>query len=149
VYSVATSWLPVELMLAHYTTLDRLDVPDTVIERNAALVGQRLGQTFMANVIRLGRTAGVRSSSWTLLQQTDRVWDRVYAGGGCRVLRVGPKDAQLEFSGLPFTQCRYYRIAQIANIRGLVGLFSKAAYVRPVRPRIADPLTLALSISWV
>lgn len=148
-YSVASSWLPVEVALVHYQTLDRLRVTDAAIERNASRVGARLGTTFMGNMVRVGQSAGIKPSGWGVLKHVDRVWDRVFEGGGCRVIRVGPKDALIEFCGIALAQCRYYRVAHVANVRGISQLFSSTNYVRSVRSRDQNPLTLAVSISWV
>lgn len=148
-FSLASSWLPVDAVLAHYEACDRLGLSDELIAQNAAQVGERLGETFMANVLRSARLAGMSDVSWTVLKQVGRVWDRVYAGGGCKVICTGPKDATLEFTGLPLAQCRYYRVAHLANVRALVGLFTRTGFVRAVRPRQPDPMTVAVGLSWV
>lgn len=148
-YSLASSWLPVQVALAHYENCERLAISDDQIEQNAARVGERLGQTFMANLLRSVRKATGVETSWSVLKQADRLWDRVYAGGGCRVYRVDRKDALFEFCGLPLARCRYYRVAHVANIRALVGMFSERSYVRAARPLQNDPTTLAIALSWV
>lgn len=148
-YSLASSWLPVEAVLAHYETCERLGLSDALIERNAARVGERLGETFMANLMRSARLVGMSDVSWTVLKQSGRVWDRVFAGGRCQVICTGPKDATLEFTGLPLAQCRYYRVAHLANMRALVGLFTKKGFVRAVRSRHPHPTTIAVGLSWV
>lgn len=146
-YSVASSWLPVDVMLAHYMTLESLGIPDEAIERNAEKVGAGIAETFMATLLRTAQSIGVPGLPWLILKQSDRVFGRIFRGGACRVQRVGPTEALIEHRGLPLTQCRYYRVAHVANVRGVSHLFGKSV-VRQARSSDSDGLTMAVSIKW-
>ena len=146
-YSVASSWLPVDVMLAHYETLGSLGIPDEAIERNAEKVGARIAETFMATLLRTAQSMGVPGLAWMILKQSDRVFGRLFMGGACRVYRVGPSEALVEHRGLPLAQCRYYRVAHVANVRGVSRLFGKSQ-VRQARAADAEGLTMAVSIKW-
>jgi hypothetical protein len=78
-----------------------------------------------------------------------RVWDRVYTGGSCTVLRTGPKDLFLEQNGNPLASSRYLRIASQGFFKSLTELFSAKAYIKAARPRQPGPLAFALRGSWV
>ena len=68
--------------------------------------------------------------------------------GLCDVSRVGPKDAMIEYRGMPPCRYAYFREAfRGANHAG-IGLFAKSVYVHEVPKRRSDE-GMALKCSWV
>jgi hypothetical protein len=81
-------------------------------------------------MVRAAKTAG--ATPWIALGSTNRLYERLFEGGGCCVTKIGPKDARLEMARNPVTGLAYFRNA----LRGLyqVGmeLFCTKAYVTEI-----------------
>lgn len=147
-FTIALSWVPVEVALAHYGACEALDLRDHELEAMGQLVAERLAGTFLGTVLRASREAGL-DAPWVALRAQPRIWDRLYMGGIVRIYRTGPKDATAEFYGLPLSQLRYFRVAYCSYYRALAGMFVRNAHVKPTRPREALPHAFALTGSWV
>jgi hypothetical protein len=148
VYAIATSWVPMEVALAHYAACDALELEEPERQRLGELMAERVASTFLAAMLRGSRSVGV-DGFWFALGQNDRLYDRMYQGGGVRVIQTGPKDATLENHGLPLVQSRHFRSAYVAYMAALVRLFAKIAYVQQVHPSQPHPHSIAVAGSWV
>lgn len=147
-YAIAASWIPIELASLHYEACDQLLLDDTQFSRLGGLTAARLAETFLSSVLRATRTAGV-DAMWFALKQNDRLWDRMYQGGGVCVIQTGPKDLVLENQGLPFVGSRYWRSVYIRYLHALGSMFSRVAFVKAVHPRVPHPHRIAIGGSWV
>lgn len=147
-YAIASSWVPVELALAHYHTIDRLNLGPAEVRNLGALMAQKVAESILSVALRTLRDAGV-STIWRLLAQQDRVWDRMYQGGGVTVLKTGPKDVVLENHGLPLLESRYFRAAHVAYLHAVSSLFTKVVFTKQVRAREPHPHRIAIAGSWV
>ncbi len=147
-YALASSWLPIEVALAHYHTCEQLGLTPVQIARMGELSAARIVDTFAGLALKIAQGVGAESY-WKLLAQNDRLYDRMYQGGGVTVLKTGPKDVWLENHGQPLATCRFWRAAYLAYMEGVARAFSRVAYVKPARPRVASPHSIAVSGSWV
>jgi hypothetical protein len=147
-YAIAASWIPMDVAFAHYETCERLDLADAHLEQLGKLMAARVADTFLSSAIRATRKAGI-AGMWLALAQNDRLWDRMYQGGGVCVWKTGPKDLIHESHGLPLITLRYWRTAYLHYITAFTKLFTNVAYLKPVRASSTDPHRIAIAISWV
>jgi hypothetical protein len=94
-FVIAASWVPIDLARAHYVACDRMKLGDRATEELGSLMAASVSGTLLASLLRTVRSAGL-DSLWTVLKQNDRLWDRMYQGGGVTVIKLGPKDLILE-----------------------------------------------------
>jgi hypothetical protein len=143
--AVAGGWLPIEAGVAHYRACDALGLTSGEQFAIGKEVGDRVEGTFLAAMLRAAKGVGV--TPWTALGYTGKLYERLFQGGGCAVLRLGPKEARAELAQNPLVGIPYFRNA----FRGLytVGLelFCIKAYVQEVKSETA-PTFCALRFSW-
>jgi hypothetical protein len=147
VYFVASSWLPLDVTLAHFAACDRLGLTRAAFEEIGKSLSDRLTQTFLSGALRAARAVGVDTQMWWALSRTDRLIQRLYKGGRVTVYRRGPKDALLELAGFPFANSPYFRGVVACETRAMMSLLCRALVVRLEQPAVSD--TLSLSLSWV
>lgn len=147
--SLASSWIPVDAALAHYVALDRLELSDTQLARMAEPLGKSTFEVMFAAILRASRNAGADLHVWTGLRQLDRLWNRIYQGGACKVTQVGPKDALLEVIGVPFAHSRSFRSTHCGFLRGTIALTAKACIVKGLAAHDSKSDHYTVSISWV
>lgn len=147
-FTLAMSWTPIEVALAHYETCDRMALADEQIAEIGARVSGRFASTFLGTLLGAARGAGIEAP-WMGLRAQPRSWDRMFIGGGARIERVGPKDVIGTFSGLPLARIRYYRQSFCGYYRGLAKLFGHQAHIKVIDERAASNGTLMISGSWV
>jgi len=147
-YTLAASWIPIELAMAHYDTCDALTLDEPQLVRMGELMAARVADTYLGSALRISRNAGMESL-WAAIKQNHRLLERMYQGGGMCVMKTGPKDLILENTGLPIVASRYWRTVYTHYMRAVGDMFTKVTYVRLVRPRVAHPRSIAISASWV
>lgn len=147
--ALASAWVPVEAVAAHFAALDEMGLSEAQLIRFAEPLAATLFESLFAGVLRAVRQAGVDAGIWMGLRQGDRVWNRMYHGGGCKVIQVGPKDAIVEISGLPYARSRCFRVMHCGFLRGVIAMTAKTSVVKATPSRDARPDRLAVSISWV
>jgi hypothetical protein len=147
-FSLAASWVPIDVCEQHYAACDRLGLNDSEIERLGALMAEGIGNTMMSALLKSTRAAGVESN-WTALKQCGRFWDRTHIGGGVTLMQVGPKDSIMEYHGISLAKSRHWRMGARTFWLGIARLAARSAYVRLIPPREADPNRVAFSGSWV
>jgi hypothetical protein len=148
VQTLASSWIPVETAIAHYVALDSLELSESQLARMAEPLGATLFETLFATMLRAARASGAEFGIWAGLSQADRVWNRMYNGGGCKITQVGPKDALFEINGVPFATSRAYRASHCGFLRGVIAMTARVCVVKAVpKESRSDRYTVALS--WV
>ena len=91
---------------------------------------------------------GVGATPWTALGYLDRLWDRVFSGGGgVGVTRLGPKEAKAEFIGLPLLTVPYFRNAFRGTMIAGMELFCARVYLQEVARGGAET-SLTFRVSW-
>jgi hypothetical protein len=146
VNAVAGVWLPASVATSHFAAVDTLGLTaDEAFE-----IGEASGKRIQGSVLHalIHMAAGTVATPWTVLNAYERLWVRVFDGGGFTIVKAGPKEAILELHGLPVARFAYFRNAfRGANSVGL-RMFASMVYVREVkRTRASDGLTLR--IAWV
>ena len=146
--AIATSWVPVTHLVAHYEACDRLALTQEHFDTFGRRTAQSVTETFLGLALQRARALGVDGIKPTLSQIT-RLHERLYQGGGCTVLDAGPKDVVIEIHGFPFAGSRTFRNAWVGYLRAICDAFAKVAYVNLVRPREPHPHRAAAAGSWV
>lgn len=102
----AGQWMPVELAVEHYRACEQLAVDDECVERMFRNADARLRGTILSTIASL--TTALGATPWLPLRHYARSWERLFQGGGVRVLRLGPQVAQVEARGLPLLRVPYF-----------------------------------------
>jgi hypothetical protein len=143
--AVAGMWLPIQVALAHYNACDTLGFSAQEQFVIGKEVGTRVQGSVVGLMVRTARTAGV--TPWTGLMQCNRLYERMFQGGGVRLLKLGPKEARVELVKNPLVSSTHFK----NGLRGLtcVGgeLFAEKVYVHDL-PKFAARGELGLRISW-
>lgn len=140
---VAGTWLPMDMVRAHYLVLDQL-VPSN--EDRMAVgreVADRIQGSLLATLARLATGAGV--TPWTGIVAIPRLWDRIFLGGAASVVKLGPKDAQLDMAHLSLLDIGYFNVAFRGVAAAGIELFCRKVFVSNL-PRTGT--IYRFKISW-
>jgi hypothetical protein len=140
--AMASDWLDVAVLMAHYEACDRLSLPGEEIAR----IARESLQHAQGSVLAV--TARAVTTPWTLLGQLQRFWDRLFMGGGAAVFKLGPKEARVEIVGFPGCSSRYCRIAIRSIAHTAFEFISQRAFVTEL-PRLGSPTSMAVRVAWV
>jgi hypothetical protein len=149
--TLAPTWLPVDVAMAHYEACDQLSLDDAALQRFGETVASQIMGTFLGTIARSSRNVG--ASPLLVVRNYDRLWARLFLGGGVTIREVGPKDVSIETYGVPMYALHYFRIAHLGVVKGTLGMFAKQLLGRMVYPfehpsRGGQP-ALQTFISWV
>ncbi|MGH7297457.1 MAG: hypothetical protein ACRELB_21150 [Polyangiaceae bacterium] len=145
VAAIAGTWLPVEVATAHFGGVDALGLGADESFDIGAASARRFQQTLWGTLIRVAIAGG--ADPWLILGAYDRLWARVFDGGGFRVQQIGPKDATIEIRAVPLCRFAYFRDAlRGVNTSGL-GILARSLYVREL-PHRTNATGMCLRASW-
>lgn len=143
---IAGQWVPMRVAEAHYEACQGLGIEPREVNAIGREVGDRIERTFLATMVRMAGSVG--ATPWTALSHVDRLYDRMFAGGGgACVYKLGPKDAEFHFVGVPICRFPYFRSAMAGVVEVGVELFCSKAYAKPV-PEAAPPMGAVLHVAW-
>jgi hypothetical protein len=145
-FTLASSWISTDLIMAHYAACDAMALTDTELASMGEHVVQRIMGTFLGTIMRGSKLVGANLRPVAILQNYHRLWDRLLIGGSCTVRQTGPKDASIESRGVPMFRYRYFRLAYANLIRGAGLIFQRKLFTRVER---SSESALTLSLSWV
>ena len=145
VETVAGVWLPIDVALAHYRALNLLGLSRNGSHQIGLEVTRKVHGTSLTLAVRLARQAGV--TPWSIFAQMNRLWDRVWKGGGLAVYKVGPKEAIVEAIRWRCAEIPYVRQTMPAVTLGIVEMFCAKAFVHDV-PELAGPASLGMRVQW-
>jgi hypothetical protein len=143
---IAGTWAPVELGLAHYRAAGKLGLGAAEIESIGAEVGERINKSVLSVAVKMSKQAGV--TPWTALGRAHRLRELTWKGSDVAVMKFGPKEARLDWVGIPYAEVHYYVISLGGFLRALIQLFCGKAYTRLV-PEHSSPSSVSYRISWV
>jgi hypothetical protein len=141
---IAGTWTRADLALAHYEALDRLALTDAEVLRVVDAVGADVGRTMFGTLRTLATVVGF--SPWDGASFYERVWQRLFRGGGFEMRRVGPKDAQMTIFCPPIASSPYFRMAFCRVNQVAMSLLARTAYVKIVGSGHSE---FVLRTSWV
>ncbi|HEY6881407.1 MAG TPA: hypothetical protein VI299_25455 [Polyangiales bacterium] len=145
---VATTWIDAQDVRSVFHALDRTFPMAAGPARLGEALGNRLANSLFSALLSPFRAAG---SDGVLLavKQADRMWARIYQGGGLVVTQTGPKDLHIEVFGLPFTDARTFQAIHGAFIRGMFLALVRTCVVRKATVRTGHMHACAIEVSWV
>ncbi|MGO8996026.1 MAG: hypothetical protein ACLQVI_22165, partial [Polyangiaceae bacterium] len=143
--SVAGVWLPVEVAIEHYSACDKLAFPSSEL----IVIGREVHTYAQASVFKMmvKMATGAGATPWTACSQFNRLWDRVWIGGGISVFKLGPKEARLEFAGWQCSRSTYIRHAMRGVVMGMMEMFCTKAYMTDL-PAYCTATTLGYRCAW-
>lgn len=144
-HTLAPTWLPIAAAVAHYESVERLELPESEQVDMGSDVGRRIQRSALSTIARASKAAGV--TPWLGLSSINRLWLRLMQGGGAQVLKIGPKDATIVFEGVPLARFQYFRNGMCGLIQAAADLFSNRAYVRTVSQG-CGPTRMEYRLSW-
>ncbi len=143
---IAGQWVPMRVAEAHYAACEALGIDRREVNAIGREVGDRIEGTFLATMVRMAGSVG--ATPWTALSYVDRLYDRVFAGGGgAGVFKLGPKDAEFHFVGVPLCRIPYFRSAMAGVIEVGAELFCSKAYAKE-KPDASPPMGAVLHVAW-
>lgn len=143
---IAGQWVPMRVAEAHYDACEALDIDRHEVNSIGREVGDRIEGTFLGTMVRMAGSVG--ATPWTALSYVDRLYDRVFAGGGgAAVYKLGPKDAEFHFVGVPVCRTSYFRLAMAGVVEVGAELFCSKAYAKEVADA-SSSLGAVLRVSW-
>ena len=92
-------WVPVELAVAHYSALDRLDIDRLTIEALGAEVAERAWKHILAPV--LARAKRIGPKPWESLSHAQETVKLNWRGGDVQITKEGETQALYEWAGQP------------------------------------------------
>jgi hypothetical protein len=144
--SVAGTWLPMRVALAHYEAVEALGFTTVEAMEIGRVVGDRINGTFLGTMVKMASAAGV--TPWFILGNTGKLYERIFrGGGGVSIVKRGPKEAHVEVVGLPLVAIPYFRSAMRGMFQAACELVCRRTYVKEVAHR-SGPANAALRISW-
>jgi hypothetical protein len=144
---VVASWVPMEVARAHYEAMEAMGYTYEEQRENGRMVAQRIQNSFVGTIIR-GLKASGSLSVWPLLERVEMAYVRLAQGGGTQLYKLGPKDARVEFHGLPLLDIPYIRAGLEGMIESTLGLVTRKVYASQVT-ELQTETTLAITVSWV
>lgn len=139
-------WLPLDLAMVHYRACDGLSLTQEEMLAMGASVGARVQSSVISTLTRLATGAG--ATPWIAYAQSDRLWQRMFEGGGVTIRKLGPKEAEIEMSQLPLARFEYFRTSFCGVQRVGAQLFAQKVYVRELVARGTESSFVVL-VSWV
>ena len=143
--SLAMSWLPIEVAVAHYGACESLMLSAEKAAEVAAGVGDRVQETTLVGAAKKSGESAAKAEPD--LRALHRMWARLYQGGSIQVARLGPKQLLVQHRGLVLTQYRYFRHGLVAVSRAqfdAVGVQLSALRIESYSPS-RDELNLYMS----
>ena len=144
--AVAGAWLPMSLAVAHYRACESLRLCVGEQLDVALKVGMQLHRTFLGAMLRMAGKVGV--TPWGALAYTDKLYERLFRGGGIAVTRVGPKGARIDLVGNPLCETEYFRVGVRGVYQAALALFCERLSTSEITSRSSE-LDMAVRVSWV
>lgn len=143
---VAGSWIPVGVAQKHYEALDALGISAEDAMSIGAEVGDRVQASLLGVVFRIAKGSG--ATAWTAISSYPRLWERMFQGGDCRVVKLGPKEARFDNLGVPLCRYDYFRNAWRGMAVAALSLLSRKVFVNEVAS-VRTSTGFAFRASWV
>jgi hypothetical protein len=145
--ALASSWCSLDLARTHYATCDALQLSAEELVEIGQAVGNKVQSSFLGTVLRRARSSGL-ADPWLLLPHMDRIWARMFLGGGTSVLKTGPKDALVQLRNTSLLEIPYFRNAFVGVLQSPAQILSRKIYCRAAH-YVPGSHSLQYSLAWV
>lgn len=139
------TWVPIETCVTHYAACDRLRLDAALVDEIGGEMGRRVNESSLSVLVRMSREAGV--TPWAPLSRVNRFREATWRGGSNAVWKVGPKEARLEWVGMPCAAVPYFVFAFAGYVRSMLEMFCTKVYVRPIVAQSTRTF-VAYRVSW-
>lgn len=113
---IGPGWMPVTLVLAHYTACDQLGLSEQTIVANGLRAGDEMGNALLlANNQAAGASA--EASTWSKVLAFSRMGRRIHEGGSAQYVKLGETALLIEHKENPLFSVAYYRTAHLGFLR--------------------------------
>lgn len=146
---VASDWVPMDLVDAHYRTLDGLVTNPREQREIGAVAGRLVRGTVVRTLARGLRVAAAVASVppiWVGLERAEGLWRRYAEGGRCFAVKDGRRGAVLSIEGLSICAYPYVRNAFAGNFQSSLELVEEGVVVRCLQDSSAEKLNF--QIRW-
>jgi hypothetical protein len=143
---LASSWVPIEVAVAHYRACDRLQLAPEDIRAIGREAGKFIYSATVAVVMKLSSQFG--TSPLAILRNLDRFVERTWQGSAFQVKQVGPKEAEVLWFGQPCGNVPYFCEGFGAFLCGTFEPLCRMSYYRILRPP-PGVRAIAYRFSWV
>jgi hypothetical protein len=145
---VALGWVPMDLSVAHYQTMDALFRTPLEQLENGRIASERTQNAWVRTVARTVQATGSLDLP-SALKRLPFALERMVRGGAGAVYRTAPKDLRIELTGFPFIAIPYARNAWQGMFESALALLARRVFLRQ-DARFSHPEGgLALQVSWV
>jgi hypothetical protein len=141
----SSDWVPAALVEVHERAFDGLELSRGDARAVGAEMSRALNGVVYSTLVRLAGQLG--ASPWVVLDQADKTWRRLYAGGAIRVHRLGNADARVEVLGDPFTPYALHREAFGGALLHVLEVYCE----RPSLTELFDrrgPMSFSFVLRW-
>jgi len=141
---VAGLWIPGELALEHFRTMDKLGLSKSTIEAVGAEVAERGAKTTLAVV------PGAKSERdpWKMLVTSHRNLDTNWRGSDIMVVKEGPQHAVVIWAGQPCASIPYFVTSWGAFLRAVTNQYCTSANHR-IDHEQSSSTAIAIVLTWV
>ena len=144
--SPASHWHPMKIATDHYLACEALNLTIAQQVDLGHQVSDRVQGTFLGLLLRTARRMGV--SPWAVLNNVDRIWDRVLkGGGGAQVIKMSAQSAHCKLAGLPVIDVPYLRNAWRGAFLAAIEPFCTRVTVTEV-VEARRPGVVVYALSW-
>lgn len=127
---IGPGWMPIELVLEHYTALDKLALRESDIYAAGERAGAKIGDALLVAGASAG-TDGVERSPWAVVGAFSRMGRRIHEGGSSQYVQLSDNQLLIEHRGNPLYSIGYYRIAHRGFMHQTFGALDiELTYVR-------------------
>jgi hypothetical protein len=139
------TWVPIETCVSHYSACDRLRLDAAVVDEIGGEMGRRVNESSLSVLVRMSREAGI--TPWAAITRVNRFREATWRGGSIAAWKMGPKEARLEWVGIPCARVPYFTFAFAGYVRGILEMFCTKAYVRPNVAQ-SSAIEVVYRVSW-
>ena len=144
---VAGLWIPCELALEHFRTMDRLQLSKSTIEAIGAEVAERGAKTVLTRAPALSRQGD--PTPWDMLLTSHRNLDINWRGSDIMVTKEGPHEALFTWAGQPCASVPYFVTSYGGFMRAVLRNYRRPTGTHRIVYEQCTPTTIVIHLSWV
>lgn len=144
---IGPGWMPVKLVLEHYTACDQLGLREQEIVANGLRAGEEMGNALLLANNQAGASTA-EASAWSKILAFSRMGRRIHEGSSSQYVKLGDTALLIEHRDNPLFSIAYYRTAHLGFLRNTfnrVGIHITDLKLSPYRSAGAQT---EVRVSW-